>query len=155
MGVALWCSWVLEDSTNSETQESKRLSFAGDTGYRTVRSETPSPAELAALPACPAFAEIGALYGPFALALLPIGCFLPRASMSTVHCAPEDSVCIHRDIRSKHSIGMHYGTVRGGLSEQYEDVREPPRRWRAACEEAGLMWGEEVGLCDIGETVVV
>lgn len=50
---------------------------------------------------------------------------------------------------------MHYGTLRGALSAQYEDVREPPGRWKEACERAGLVWGEEIGLCDIGETVVV
>ena len=75
--------------------------------------------------------------------------------MSTVHCAPEDSACIHKDIKSKKSIGMHWGTVRGGLSAQYEDVREPPRRWKESCEQAGLVWNQEVGICDIGETIVI
>ena len=75
--------------------------------------------------------------------------------MSSMHCAPEDSVCIHLDIRSKRSIGTHYGTVRGGISAQYEDVLEPPVRWREKCEERGVKWGEEAGVCDIGETVVV
>ena len=75
--------------------------------------------------------------------------------MSAVHCAPEDSVYIHKDVRSKKSIGMHYGTVRGGISQYYEDVREPPKRWKDHCEKEGLNWGKEVGLCDIGETVLV
>ncbi|KAJ6507479.1 beta-lactamase superfamily domain-containing protein [Mycena vulgaris] len=161
MGVALWCSWVLEEGSAEKAEEptaenhSKRLFFAGDTAYRTIPHEAPADADLSAHPHCPAFAEIGALYGPFDLALLPIGCYLPRAFMSRLHCAPEDSVCIHRDIRSKRSIGMHYGTVRGGLSQEYEDVREPPRRWKEACEKGGLVWGQDAGLCDIGETVVV
>jgi N-acyl-phosphatidylethanolamine-hydrolysing phospholipase D len=75
--------------------------------------------------------------------------------MSGVHCSPEDSICIHTDVKSKKSLGMHYGTIRGGLSAQYEDVREPPRRWKESCDRAGLKWGEEVILCDIGETVAV
>lgn len=75
--------------------------------------------------------------------------------MSFVHCAPEDSICIHKDIRSKKSLGMHYGTVRGGISAHFEDVREPPLRWKAACEKAGLGWGEEICVCDLGDTVVV
>ncbi|KAJ7145664.1 beta-lactamase superfamily domain-containing protein [Mycena epipterygia] len=162
IGVTLWCSWVIEEEeltsdaeeiTKTESVEAKKLFFAGDTAYRAVYEET--PADISSLPHCPAFAEIGDLYGPFDLALLPIGCYLPRASLSHVHCAPEDSVCIHRDVRSKKSIGMHYGTVRGGISKEYEDVREPPRRWREACEKEGLVWETEVGLCDIGETVVV
>jgi L-ascorbate metabolism protein UlaG (beta-lactamase superfamily) len=75
--------------------------------------------------------------------------------MSLVHCAPEDAVCIHQDIRSKKSIGMHYGTIRGGLSGQYEEVTLPPRRFKEKAEEAGLRWEEEIGLCDVGETVAV
>lgn len=169
-GQALWCSWVLEElgsrAIDRQTDESaaatfesvpktgKKMFFAGDTGYRSITSD-PSITDEDSLPHCPAFKEIGDLYGPFDLALLPIGCYLPRTFMSPVHCAPEDSVCIHKDIRSKKSIGMHYGTVRGGLSAEYEDVREPPARWKRSCEKEGLKWGEEAGLCDLGETVVV
>lgn len=134
---------------------SQRLFFAGDTGYRSVKSANPTPEEERDAPRCPAFKEIGQDLGPFDLALLPIGLYLPRNFMSSVHCAPEDSVCVHQDIRSKRSIGMHYGTFRGGLSREYEDVREPPRRWRSECEKAGLRWGVDADLCDIGETVVV
>ena len=125
----------------------------GDTGYRARPS--PEPKNLSSLPHCPAFSDIGELYGPFDLALLPIGLYSPPSFMSSIHCTPEDSVCIHKDIKSKKSIGMHWGTVRGGISGQYEDVREPPRRWKRSCEAAGLDWGKEAGLCDIGETVVI
>jgi N-acyl-phosphatidylethanolamine-hydrolysing phospholipase D len=100
-------------------------------------------------------AEIGDRFGPFDLALLPIGCYLPRSFMSTIHCCPSDSISIHKDIRSKKSLGMHYGTLRGGISAHYEDVRQPPRDWKEACEKAGLSRGSDIMLCDIGETVVV
>ena len=54
-------------------------------------------------------------------------------------------------------------------SRQYEDVREPPRRWREAAEKEGLWNGggiegkgkaietgrDGVGLLDVGETVAV
>ncbi|KKY18600.1 putative nape-hydrolyzing phospholipase d [Diplodia seriata] len=139
----------------------RRLFFAGDTGYRSVPPAVVSggaaadPDALARLPRCPAFAEIGQLYGPFDLALLPIGCYSPRALLSPVHAAPEDSVCIHKDLQSRRSVAMHYGTVRMPLSEQYEDVREPPRRWREAAERDGLRWGVDVDVCMIGETVLV
>jgi N-acyl-phosphatidylethanolamine-hydrolysing phospholipase D len=126
----------------------------GDTGYRTVTEEDAGKDE-STLPHCPAFAEIGERYGPFDLALLPVGCYTPRTFMSSVHCAPEDSICIHKDVKSKKSLGMHYGTIRGGLSAQYEDVRDPPKRWKECCDRAGLKWGEEIVLCDIGETVAV
>lgn len=148
----LWCSWIIREL---DVVGPKTLFFAGDTGYRHVNSNHPTPEEEATMPRCPAFKSIGEKCGPFDLALLPIGLYSPRDFMSTVHCSPEDSVCIHQDIRSKYSVGMHYGTVRGGLSAAYEDVLEPPRRWKSECEKAGLRWGEEVGLCDIGETVLI
>jgi N-acyl-phosphatidylethanolamine-hydrolysing phospholipase D len=114
-GQTLWCSWVLEETFETDSAQAsppKKLFFAGDTGYRHVSKADESG------PACPAFAEIGNKYGPIDLALLPIGCFLPREFMSTVHASPEDSICIHKDIRSKRSIGMHYGTIRAGISGQ-------------------------------------
>ena len=165
---ALWCSWVVEET---ETEPSHKLYFSGinpslpfsridltmalgDTGYRSLTKEDEGKDE-DSLPHCPAFAEIGQKYGPFDLALLPIGCFLPRSFMSNVHCSPEDAVCIHKDVRSKRSIGMHYGTIRGGISGHYEDVLVPPQRFKEKAELAGLKWGEEIGLCDIGETVAV
>jgi len=163
-GKALWCSWVVrEPSPSTSTIPAKSLFFAGDTAYRAVKSDSPTPEEEAAAPHCPAFAQIGKVFGSFDLALLPIGLFLPRHVMSSVHCSPEDSACVHKDIRAKRSIGMHYGTVRGGISGQYEDVREPPRRWKKVCEKEGFKWRGgnqndndwEAGLCDIGETVLV
>ena len=151
---ALWCSWALR------TPSGKTLYFAGDTAYQAV--STPSP--------CPAFAQIGSALGPFDLALLPIGLFKPQAFMGGVHSSPEQSLEIHREVRASVSVGMHYGTFRGGISQAYEDVREPPRRWREAAEKEGVWLGggvegvegraldvsrEGVGLCDVGETVAV
>lgn len=148
----LWCSWSLEAAQ-------KKLYFAGDTGYQAP--DTPS--------ACPTFAQVGSTLGPFDLALLPIGLFKPPSMMGAVHCSPEQALQIHKDVRSRLSIGMHYGTVRGGVSGQYEPVTEPPRRWREAAEKEDLWRGggiegdgeavdtsrEGAGLCDIGETVAV
>ena len=184
ISATLWCSWVVEEAPSEETvveqsctegnilppeaqdtslsttapQCSLKLFFAGDTGYRTVPASDPTsspPKPDSTFPHCPAFSQIGDRFGPFDLALLPIGLYSPRHFMSPVHCAPEDSICIHKDIKSKKSIGMHWGTVRGGLSAHYEDVREPPKRWKEAAEKNGLIWGEEIGLLDIGETLVV
>ncbi|MCJ1421445.1 hypothetical protein MMC32_007809 [Xylographa parallela] len=181
-GNTLWCSWVLEELRSSgpaaemkarhdapdqasdrplsfdKTTRLRTLFFAGDTGYRAVPSSNTTSDDsilLSSLPHCPAFAEIGDRFGPFDLALLPIGLYSPRHLLSSVHCAPEDSICVHVDIKSKMSIGMHWGTVRGGLSAQFEDVRDPPRRWQEAAKKKGLLWGRDVGLLDIGETFVV
>ncbi|KAF2035744.1 Metallo-hydrolase/oxidoreductase [Setomelanomma holmii] len=144
----LWCSWTFVSST-------KRLFFAGDTGYCAVHSDDQFTHHDAPHPPCPAFKQIGDLYGPFDLALVPAGCFKPRSVLSGQHSSPEDSLAIHGDVRSKKSLAMHYGTFRGGFSQHYEPVTEPIERWRKGAEAEGLKWGEEVCSCDIGETVVV
>ena len=181
-GKTLWCSWVMEELLSSlqahepklldkdpksasdrplspgTLSRSRKLFFAGDTGYRAIPSSVANLNDLtleSSLPHCPAFAEIGGRFGPFDLALLPIGLYSPRHLLSSVHCTPEDSVCIHFDLKSKMSIGMHWGTVRGGISAQYEDVRDPPRRWREEAQKKGLTWGRDVGLLDIGETLLI
>ncbi|KAF2196637.1 Metallo-hydrolase/oxidoreductase [Delitschia confertaspora ATCC 74209] len=157
----LWCSWVVREvvselvDTRGDIRAVKKLFFAGDTGYCSVHSDTELSYHSAPHAPCPAFADIGELYGPFDLSLLPIGCYSPRTFMSAVHASPDDSIAIHKELKSKKSIGMHYGTFRGSISEQYEPVTEPPQRCREVAEKEGLQWGIEVGLCDIGETVVV
>ncbi|ORY05717.1 beta-lactamase superfamily domain-domain-containing protein [Clohesyomyces aquaticus] len=151
----LWCSWVVKEVSAESEAEGKKLFFAGDTGYCHVPTDDLPSHHSAPHPPCPAFSEVGSLYGPFDLALLPIGCFQPRSTLSGVHSSPEDSIAIHKNIRSKKSIGMHYGTFRGGLSQHFEPVTEPAARWRSAAAKEGLEWDKEVGLCDIGETVVV
>ncbi|RMZ22529.1 hypothetical protein D0859_13441 [Hortaea werneckii] len=157
-GQTLWCSWAIESN-------GKKLYFAGDTAYKA--EDAPA--------ACPAFEEIGESLGPFDLALLPIGLMSPHQWMGSVHATPEQSLQIHKDVKSRLSIGMHWGTVRGGISAHFEDVRDPPRRWQAAAEKEGLWRGGEpqgkplqtedtgsgpseyggVGLCEVGETVTV
>jgi L-ascorbate metabolism protein UlaG (beta-lactamase superfamily) len=144
----LWCSWTLVSPT-------KRLFFAGDTGYCAVHSDDQFSHHDAPHPPCPAFKQVGELYGPFDLALVPAGCFKPRSVLSGQHSSPEDSLAIHRDVKSKRSLAMHYGTFRGQFSAQYEPVTEPVERWRKGAEAGGLKWDEEIGICDIGETVVV
>jgi len=147
----LWCSWIVKEPSPS----GKRLFFAGDTGYCHVTSDDQFSHHAAPHPPCPAFKQTGDLYGPFDLALVPVGCFKPRSVLSGQHSSPEDSLAIHRDVRSRKSIGMHFGTFRGAYSANYEPVTEPPERWRKGAEAEGLEWGVDVDLCDIGGTVVV
>jgi L-ascorbate metabolism protein UlaG (beta-lactamase superfamily) len=59
---------------------------------------------------CGAFEEIGTRLGPFALALIPIGAYEPRWFMQPVHCTPGEAVQIHRAVRARQSVGMHFGT---------------------------------------------
>ncbi len=81
----LWCGYILE-------MDGHKIYFAGDTGYGDV------------------FKEIGKRRGPIDVSLIPIGAYLPRWFMSPIHVSPKESVLIHQDVQSKHSIGMHFGT---------------------------------------------
>lgn len=47
----------------------KKLYFAGDTGYRTVRDGEDEDK----VPVCPTFAEVGERFGGVDVALIPIG----------------------------------------------------------------------------------
>ncbi|MFP5307908.1 MAG: MBL fold metallo-hydrolase [Gammaproteobacteria bacterium] len=105
----LWCGFVVE-------AQGRQLYFAGDTGYS------------------PDFAEIGARFAPIDLSLLPIGAYEPRWFMHAMHVCPEEAVKIHRDVGSRRSVAMHWGTFR--LTE--EPLDEPPHRLRRALDEAGV-----------------
>ncbi|BGP44953.1 Protein-lysine N-methyltransferase efm4 [Rhodotorula kratochvilovae] len=136
----LWASWSISSSAGG------KVWFGGDTGYRTVPRGRES--SLSGLPVCPAFAEIGRREGPHDLGMIPIGAYDPRWLFSPVHCAPEDSVELHREVRCRKSIGMHWATWQ--LTP--EEMTEPPKRLRAACEQYGIS-ADEFGVTDFGETV--
>jgi N-acyl-phosphatidylethanolamine-hydrolysing phospholipase D len=96
--LTLWCGFILEAA-------GCKIYFAGDTGYSKD------------------FADIGKRFAPIDLALIPIGAYEPRWFMRAMHVNPEEAVQIHRDIGSKHSVAMHWGTFR--LTE--EPLDEPPQ----------------------------
>lgn len=81
----LWGSWVIKGPRF-------RFIFVGDTGY------------------CDAFKQIGLMYGPFDVAAIPIGSYEPRWYMKYQHVNPQEAVQIHRDIQSRFSIAIHWGT---------------------------------------------
>jgi L-ascorbate metabolism protein UlaG (beta-lactamase superfamily) len=110
-------------------QPSFRFFFAGDTGYS------------------PDFKDIGARFGSFDLAAIPIGAYEPRWFMRVMHVNPEEAVKIHQDIRARRSVAMHWGTFI--LSD--EPLDEPPHRLAAARLAAGIA-PEEFFLMKHGET---
>ncbi|GAA6034085.1 hypothetical protein JCM8097_000686 [Rhodosporidiobolus ruineniae] len=135
--------------------------FAGDTGYRRHRR--------APEPVCPAFDELGRKYGPFDLSFVPIwrggtlgfvsamGLRLHHENISSaLHGSPADAVDIHLDVRSRNTIGMHFGTFIGSESEALEAIIE----LHEACEEAHVRPLDDpnedelgrMGVIDIGET---
>jgi L-ascorbate metabolism protein UlaG (beta-lactamase superfamily) len=86
----LWGGFVVEGESRGKL---RRVFFSGDTGYSKQH-----------------FSDIGNRFGGFDLALLPIGAYEPRWFMSAQHINPEEAVRIHRDLRAKLSIGIHWGT---------------------------------------------
>lgn len=108
----LWVGWVIE-----EEKTQKRLYFVGDTGY--------NPFD---------FKEIGEKWGGMDLSLIPIGSYVPRKFMSPVHIDPTDAVKIHRDVRSKLSLAMHWKTF--CLSD--EPMHQPPFDLYHALEKEGI-----------------
>ncbi|XP_056311576.1 N-acyl-phosphatidylethanolamine-hydrolyzing phospholipase D isoform X2 [Danio aesculapii] len=105
----LWGSWSIIGPHS-------HFFFAGDTGY------------------CASFKEIGKHFGPFDLAAIPIGAYVPRGIMKSQHVDPEEAVQIHIDVQAKASLAIHWGT----FPLSYEHYLEPPARLRDAMVNHGL-----------------
>ncbi len=91
--------------------------FVGDTAYdRTM------------------FTEIRARLGAPDLAMIPIGAYEPRWFMAAQHCDPAEAVQIHRDLGSRLSLAMHWGTFQ--LTDEARET--PPLALAAALAKAGL-----------------
>jgi len=136
---ALWGAWVVDDLSSR-----KRVYFAGDTGYRTVRDGEDEDK----VPVCPAFAEVGERFGGVDVALLPIGAYASRTMWSNLHASPADAVRMFKDVRAKKALAMHWGT----FVLTAEPVLEPPQLLREECEKAGLE-ADEFLVPALGETV--
>ena len=74
-----------------------QLYFGGDTGYSRDFIDTARH-----------FADRQQDAG-FDLALLPIGAYEPRWFMRSQHCDPDEAVQIHRDLRARRSMAIHWG----------------------------------------------
>lgn len=72
-----------------------RAYFVGDSGY------TPD-----------LFDKIGDILGPFDFAAIPIGAYAPRNVHNSTHMDPQEALRVHSQVRSKSSIGIHWGTFR-------------------------------------------
>lgn len=103
----LWASWAIMIDNFS-------FWFAGDTGYNPYQ-----------------FKEIRQRLGPFDGAAIPIGSYAPRHFMKPYHIDPHEAVSIHKEVASKKSIGIHWGTF--VLSQ--EPIDEPPKLLKKVMEE--------------------
>lgn len=134
-GTTLWCGWVIEQllvsKDEDETSKIRRkgtIYFAGDTGYRrTAKSDA----------VCPIFKDIGQKLGPFDLSFVPIwrggtlgfisnlGLRLSHNDIpSALHASPVDAIDIHKDVLSKNTVAIHFGTFVGSENESLEAVME-------------------------------
>ncbi len=85
----LWCGFSIEGPSG-------RVFFAGDTGFG------------------PHFAQIRQVCGPFRAALLPIGCYEPRAFMAPIHLSPREALEVAPLLDAAAVIPIHYGTFTEG-----------------------------------------
>ncbi len=119
----LWGAWVVESPDF-------RFFFCGDAGYSDH------------------FREIARKFGSFDLAAIPIGAYEPRWFMKAAHINPAEAVQVHRELDSRFSIAIQWGTF--VLSD--EPLDEPPVRLAEALAEAGVDPGRFVTLRH-GETI--
>lgn len=111
-------------------QRSRRIYFAGDSGYGNH------------------FQEIGRRFDPIDLALIPIGAYEPRWFMRHAHINPDEAVQVHLEVRSRLSIGMHFGTFQ--LTD--EAIDDPPRALREALRRHGVS-PDRFLVPEFGETI--
>ncbi len=104
----LWGAWVVESP-------GFRFFFCGDAGYSDH------------------FREIARAFGSFDLAALPIGAYEPRWFMKAAHLDPAEAVKVHRELKSRFTIAIQWGTF--VLSD--EPLDEPPVRLSEALAVAG------------------
>ena len=123
---SLWASWLADI-------DGYKFWFGGDTGYNEIQ-----------------FKEIGEKLGPIDFAAIPIGAYSPRWFMKGFHVNPKEAVQIHMDIKSKKSMGIHWGT----FVLTTEPVIDPPIRLKEALENFGLKEDEFITMA-IGETKVL
>ncbi|HEX4879727.1 MAG TPA: MBL fold metallo-hydrolase [Limnobacter sp.] len=81
----LWGGWVLE-------HPEMKFYYSGDTGYSQD------------------FQEIARRLGPFDASAIAVGAYEPRWFMKAQHINPSEAVQIHREVGSRYSIGVHWGT---------------------------------------------
>ncbi len=118
----LWSGWAVAG-------RERRFFFAGDTGYYDV------------------FKEIGRRLGPFDLAAIPIGAYVPPEIMRPGHTTPEEALQLFEDVRGRRFVGIHWGTF--DLAE--EPIAEPARRVEVEARRRGLH-PDRIFLLKHGET---
>ncbi|KAJ2471883.1 Protein-lysine N-methyltransferase efm4, partial [Coemansia sp. RSA 2320] len=126
LNTTLWSSWVVQGPLGH------RFFFSGDTAYSSAYGNDETQAE------CPAFKQIGQIYGPMDLAAVAIGGYGPELFFCGLNSKPEHAVRIHEDIRSRKSVAIHWGT----FMLTSEPVDEPPMSVQPLSDTASELSGE-------------
>ena len=122
---ALWAGFVIQTPSGN-------IFFAGDTGFG------------------PHFKLIGDAFGPFRLALLPIGPQRPRRFMEDIHISPAQAVRAHKLLKANVSLAIHFGTFPLADDGEEEPVRELQQALDQADEPQSRFW---VLGCGVGRDV--
>ncbi|MCE2981260.1 MAG: MBL fold metallo-hydrolase [bacterium] len=102
----LWGGYVVEGAAG---QLPYRMLFVGDTGYS------------------PDFRVLGERFGGFDFSLIPVGCYEPRWFHASMHVNEDEAVRIHLDVRSRLSMGIHWGAFRLCDEPVHAPLDELPR----------------------------
>lgn len=78
--------------------------------------------------------------GPYRLAIIPIGAYLPRDIMQNSHVGPEEALRIFRALDPVMALGVHWGT----FQLAFERIDDPPRTLAALMQRQGLPPGRFV-----------
>jgi L-ascorbate metabolism protein UlaG (beta-lactamase superfamily) len=123
--MALWASFVIETAAG-------RVYFVGDSSYGEGAH----------------FRDVRTRYGPFRIALLPIGAYEPRWFMADQHMNPAEAVKAFVDSGAEHALGHHYGTFQltdegidaplVALAQALQGTGIPAERFRAL--QPGQVW---------------
>ena len=96
---ALWSGFTIRTPAGN-------IFFAGDTGWGGGD-----------------WARAAAAHGPFRLAIIPIGAYLPRDVMQDNHVDPAEAVSIFQALNPVRALGVHWGT----FQLTFEAIDAPPR----------------------------
>ena len=91
--------------------------FAGDTGWGDG-----------------SWVKEAARFGPYRLAILPVGAYEPRDVMQANHFDPDEAVRAFETLKPAMALGMHWGT----FQLTFESIDDPPRRLAAARKARGI-----------------
>ncbi|HEY1774207.1 MAG TPA: MBL fold metallo-hydrolase [Gammaproteobacteria bacterium] len=105
----LWSGWVVKN-------RDLNFYFSGDTGYS------------------PRLQEIASRLGSPDIAALPIGAYAPRWFMRTQHVNPPEAAQLHRELRARSSLAIHWGTFE--LAD--DSLDEPLIALRSALQQDGF-----------------